>query len=327
MAMAISDWREIPFQRNNFYRLLKGTLRDGPINIIVDWLEAFHVPDIREKLKPDSIFREVGKSARDYYFHLPDGNLLDEWDEQILEEFDGIYWCAPAEDKNSYTPLPLLRKWFADRKSCPELAEKGRSLDIKQYISERSILILQHTLGSYFYAAEFPLSLLFPRHFVHLDLRMVYEGIGVVSANSIHVMLRECLSRVPKSHSIVISEKTETLRQAPFALSLFVGGGFRSDVVREWQNLTEADREHLRREYESSIDADHWLSGPAQISVSPLPQLRNRVSMSFARECVYHRKPRDFLRNKELHLIRHDLNISNEIEKILANPLTVGELL
>lgn len=80
MAEAIHEWRGILFQRNNFYRLKKGILQDANIEIIVSWIEAVYDSAIRDRLKPDAIFDEVGKAARDYYFHIPASNVMEEWD-------------------------------------------------------------------------------------------------------------------------------------------------------------------------------------------------------------------------------------------------------
>lgn len=326
MAEEIYLSRGIKFQRINFYRLRDGTLSDANVDIIVTWLESEHDSEIRTKLTPQSIFDEVGRSSRDYYFHIPSDNFADEWEEGILEQFSGVYLCAPANDKNTFIPQSKLRQWFADSAAVPEFERKGRSLDMKQYIQERSILILQATKAGYFYASEFPLSLLFPRTFESLDVRMVYEGIGIASSNSIQVQLRECLARVPKTHSILISTKSNPQTNNPFGLSLYLPPGTEG-VKKEWQSLTPEEREQLKHEYESSIEDDHYLAGPSQISVSPLPNLKNRVTMTFAREMVYHRKPADVLRQKQVHFIRPEFDNEEEIEKILANPLTIGELL
>lgn len=326
LADKITEARGIKFQRQNFYRLRDGMLGDENIEYIVKYLEAHHDPEIRHRLLPEAIFGEVGKSSRDYYFHIPTENYLDEWDEQILSEFSGAYLCAPANDKNSFIPLPVLRRWFADRKTCPELSQGGRSLDIKQYIQERSILILQRTTGSYFHAAEFPMSLLFPPSFSTMDIRMVHEGVGIISSNSIHVQLRECLSRVPKTHSILISSKTANHTGNPFGLSFYLPPGTEG-VKEEWAKLSAHDRERLAQEYRLSLEADEYLSGPAQISVSPIPYLSNRVTMNFSRDYVYHRRPEGFLDNNELHFIRSDVENTAEIKKILANPLMIGGLL
>jgi len=326
MADQIYMWRGVKFQRNNFYRLKKGTLQDDNVEIIVTWIEESYDPTIRERLLPQAIFDEVGKSSRDYYFHIPAENVLDDWDEQILDEFAGVYLCAPAGDKNTFIPLPILRNWFENRKNFLHFEQKGRSLDIKQYIQERTILILQKTSGSYFYAAEFPTSLLFPRTFETLDVRMVYEGVGIVSSNSIQVQLRECLARVPKTHSILINTKNKNQENNPFGLSLHLPPGTEG-VRNDWKYLTDQAHKRLIQEYQHSIDADYYLTGPAQITVSPLPSLNSKVTMNFSRDYVYHRKPADFLRNKALHFIRPELENTAEIEKIIANPLSIGELL
>lgn len=326
MAEDIYLWRGIKFQRMNFYRLRDGTLKDDNIEIIVSWLENKYDPQIRTRLVPQAIFDDVGKSVRDYYFHMPTENNVDEWNTQILNEFSGVYLCAKAEDRNSYLPLPALRRWFADPKAMPEFENKSRSVEISQYIRERSILILQAVQSGYFYAAEFPLALLFPPSVETSDVLMVYEGVGIISSNSIHVNLRECLSRVPKTHSILIGKKSAFHSDNPYGFSMFLYTGTHY-VKDEWHHLTEAERAAMMAEYAATMEAEYYLAGPAQICVSPIPYMNNNVGMTFAQEMVYHRKPRDFLRDRDTHFLLPTIDNTEQIEKILANPLTIGELL
>ncbi len=326
MADAISEWNGPDFQRNNFYRLRDGKLSDPVTEIIVRWLEQSFEPDIRQRLSVQSIFGEMGLSARDYYFHVSPDNLLEELDEQILEQYAGVYLCAPAYDKSSFLPLSFLREWYRDYKAMPHIEQKGRTLDIKQYIAERSILVLQRTSGYFFYAAEIPMSALFPKAFETGCIKMTYEGVGVVSSNSIQIKLRECLSRVPKTHAILINKKTATHKNNPFGLSFYLPPGTEG-VRQEWQQLPESDIEALKKEYALSLEAEYYLSGPVQVWVSPVPYLKNLVGMVFGREHVYHRKPADFLRDPELHFIRPDVANTEQFQKVIDNPLSIGELL
>jgi hypothetical protein len=155
---------------------------------------------------------------------------------------------------------------------------------------------------------------------------MIYEGVGTMSSNNIQVQLRECLARVPKTHSILISPKNRNQDNNPFGLSIFLPPGT-ENVRAEWARIDQASIDRMKREYAASIEADHYLAGSAQITVSPLPYLKNKVGMSFPRELVYHAKPANFLTDKELHFIRPDLENTQEVEKILVNPLSIGELL
>ena len=314
------------FQRNNFYRLKKGTLQDDNIEIIVKWMEETHDNNIRARLLPDAIFEEVGKTVRDYYFHIPASNDIDEWNEQILEQFSGIYWCAPSWDMNNFVPLPVLRKWFEDHRSYPQLGLEKRTLNVQNYIATRSILILRNTGNSYFHAAEFPLSVLFPRTFKVGCVKLSYEGVGYVSANSIHVHLRECLSRVPKSHAFTIKETPKDGPWKPAVLPLHIPSDSR-DIRKEWERLPQSDMDHLAKQYALSIEEDYHFEGSAQITGSPVPILKNRVGLTTSSPQIYHRKPRDFIHNRDAHLLYPELDITEQIEKILDNPLVIGELL
>lgn len=322
-ALEISETLNVEFSRQYFYRI--ASLRDYIVEFIVSWLEGDLVPEIRTRLTPNAIFDEVGVSARDYFYHISEDDLLDDLDEHILQPYSGVYLCAPAEDKSSYLPLTFLREWYHDYKAMPQIERKGRTLDIKQYIAERSILILQRTPHYYFYAAEYPLSALFTEPVNTGCIRMTYEGIGIISSNSIRVQLRECLSRVPKTHDILISEKTANQLNNPFGLSLYLPPGTEG-VRKEWGKLTQADIDHLHKEYQHSIEEDNYLAGPVQISESPIPNVRNKIGMVFSRDYVYHRKPADFLHDTGLHFIRPDLENTDAIQKILDNPLSIGEL-
>lgn len=326
IAEDIYVWRGVKFQRNNFYRLKNGTLKDSNIEIIVSWIEAHHDPDIRSYLMPQAIFDDMGRTARDYYFHIPRQNFVDEWDEQILQEFSGVYLCAPANDRNSLLPFSFLREWYRDYKAITDFERKGRSLDIKQYFQERSILILQRTESGFFYAAEFPLSATMPDEFETFDLRMTYEGIGVVATNAIHIQLRECLSRVPKIHTILIQPKTSTIYSYPDDLSFYVPPESH-DVLKDWELLSSEQIKELKSQFRESLASDHFLFGPTQITDSPTPNLKSYISLSFSRECIYHPKPVDFLKHPEAHFIRPDLYDVDTIEKIIASPLSIGELI
>jgi hypothetical protein len=325
MADKITLHRGVNFQRINFYRLLEGKLSNPNIEIIVQWLEATEDCDIRDKLHPSGIFGEFGTKARDYYFHALDPNNFEAWQDAMLEEFSGVYLCAPARDKNSYLPMPTVRRFF-DKEDPFTLDQNSRSLDIKQYISERSILILQRTKKNFFHAAEFPMGMLFPKDFVTLDIKMVYEGVGIASANSLNITLRECLTRVPKTHAILISPKAAHHRRQPFGFSLYLETGMEK-VMEEWQGLPEKELQHFYGEYQHSMNADYYMNGPAQIHVSPLPLLHNTVGTIFSRDMVYHQKPADFLSKPDMHFIRPDLENTAEIKRIINSPLTVGELI
>ena len=326
MAQAIYDWRGVHFDRQNFYRLKKGTLSNANIEFIVQWFEAKFDQDIRERLKPQAIFDEVGKASRDYYFHIPKQNVVEEWDKQMLQDYAGIYYCVPEWDKNSLMPVSFLRQWFKDRtKFKATYDSKHTTLDIKQYINERFFLILQRTPWGYFYAAEFPLSILFPNEFETGCYQMLYEGVGIISSNSIQVYLRDCLSRVPKMHAIIVKPKTNYNYSNPYGLHFYVGPGTEA-VRKEWQYLHQNDINQLKQEYKLSIQSDKYLTGPVQIMLSPVPDLKNHVHSNFSRNYVYHRKPADFLKHQDIHFIRSDLENTSQIEKILTNPLTIGEL-
>jgi len=325
MAQAVSDFHGTHFQRNNFYRLRDSKLQDQNIEIIVKWIEANYFPDIRDRLEPSAIFDEAGVADRDYYFHISEDNFLDDLDENLLNEYSGVYLCAPAWDKSSYLPLTFLRQWYDDHKAMTHIEKKGRSLDIKQYISERSLLILQRTPKYFFHAAEIPLSALFPEEFETGCIKMAYEGVAVMSSNSINVKLRECLSRVPKNHHILIRKKGAVHNNAQ-GVSLHVPPDA-YDVRKEWAALSDNDLSHLKEEYSHSLQSDYYMGGPTQISVSPVPYLKNKVDMVFPRDHIFHRKPKDFLTNKEYHLIKPELENAEAIQNILDNPLIISELL
>lgn len=323
MAGDITEMRGIPFQRINFNRLRDGQLGDSNIDIIVEWIEAKFDADIRSKLVPQAIFDEVGRSQRDYYFYLPPGHVVEDLNEQILEEYAGVYLVAPSSDANTYLPLPFLRRFFADPKAFPDFKGAGRSLDIKQYIGQRCFLVLQPTIGSYFYAAEFPMSLLVPPNFGAMDHRMVCEGIAVVSSNSIHVFMRDCLSRVPKSYAIVISPKSSALRQAANGLSFYVGVNA-YDVRKDWPKLDAADIAHLKQEHGSFFDEDFYLYGPSQESASPIAEQKRRVGLTYSAEYVFYKRPKDLLEYPDKFFVLPEIYRKDMAEKIVESPLSIG---
>lgn len=314
------------FHRQYFHRLSKGRLTDPPVEIILRWVEDHHDPDIRGKLTPESIFNELGATSRDYYFHLPWLNSLEEWDEQLLDSFAGIYVCVPAGDPHSYLPTSYVRECLGRLGELPAERRKGRSPDLINYVTNRSILILKRTPTYYFYAAEFPFGCLFPSAVNTLDLRMTYEGVGVASSNSIHVFLRECLSRVPKIHSILISPKTKTQNHLEMSdgLLLYLPPGMER-LKEEWAELTDAHKQSMRKEYALDLEADTYLTGTAQINVSPVPNLQNLVVMNLARDLAYYRKPADFLHDPQTHFIAPDIENARLVERLINDPLAIGE--
>lgn len=326
IAEQISAWARQPFYREYFVRLRNYKLNDAHVNTVVNWIVEFHDKDFRSKLTPDSIFSEVGTSSRDFYYHLHQRDDYDSWEEKVLQAFAGIYICAPAEDRNTYLPMPVLRRFFEDHKSLPPDRLTKRAVDIKQYIWDRSMLILKPTPIGYYHASEFPMGLLFPPSFVTLDVKMVHEGIGIASGNSIRIFLRDCLSRVSKSHSILIHAKGRIEAANPYDISINIAGHVRNEVRSDWLRLDKDDQAHLREEFAETMDMDHHLAGNTQTEVSPLPNVKNLVEITYSRNCVYHRKPADFLRRPDLHFIRPDIRNEVQIERLMKNPLAVGAL-
>lgn len=329
IAALISRERGVEFHRIYMARLREGELSDPLIDVIVDWIVRNHDGDFREKLAPDSIFWQAGESNRDFYFHFSQMDSLEAWEEKVLRAFEGVYLCAPDTDLNTCLPSKMVRDFFERIEAGATVPEerRHRSLDIKQYIAERSFLILKATPEGYYHAAEFPYGLLFPPHFETLDLRMVYEGVGIASGNSIRVFLRECLSRVGKSHSILITPKGKNEADNPNGISLFTAGEIRQPARAAWSKLPDESLTHLREEFAAAIALDYSLKGTAQIEVSPLPNLKNRVDTTFSRDCVYHRKDADFLKHPEVHFIRPDIIRAEEVGRILNHPLSVGSLI
>lgn len=327
IADAIAAWKNMEFHREYLVRLRNHRLGDPHVNMVVEWIVAHHDPKFREKLSPDAIFWEVGESSRDFYFHLAKLDQYETWEEEILQAFSGVYICAPQRDRNSYLPMSMVRDFFARTAEFEPQQKMRRSVDIKQYTAERSILILRHTPAGYYHAAEFPLSLLFPPDFITLDVKMVHEGVGIASGNSIRVFLRECLSRVGKSHSILITPKGQNEDENPHGLSIYTAGEVRIETRKDWAEMEARSLLHMRREFADTIELDYHLTGTAQIEVSPLPDVKNRIETTFSRDYIYHPKPKEFLRDPELHFIRPDIIRAEEIERVVSNPLAVGSLI
>lgn len=87
------------------------------------------------------------------------------------------------------------------------------------------------------------------------------------------------------------------------------------------------DLSHMRREFADTIDLEYHLTGTAQIEVSPVPDVKNRIETTFSRDYIYHPKPKDFLCDPELHFVRPDIIRAEEIERVVKNPLAVGSLI
>ena len=325
MAAAISEDRGIEFYRTYFNRLRDGTIGDTTLDNLVAWLTTLD-KDFPLKLRPETIFSDVGVSARDYYFHLFGMTDLEEWDETLLAAFEGVYLCAPENDPHSYLPLPYIRDCMDKKVDVPKEWRLHRSMDLRYYISKRSYLVLKRTGSHYFHAAEIPMSALFPPEFDTLDIKSFHEGVGIASSNTIHVFLRECLTRTPKIHSIIIRPKDSHILKRHAGMALYAPPDMRF-IEDEWKTLSGEYIAHMRAEFAEQFAADVFINGTSQVNVSPLPFTKNFVDTVYADENVYHRKPVSFLAKPELHFIRPDFDLKPQLAKLIDNPLMIGELL
>jgi len=324
LAAMISEYRGVEFNRENFRRLRKGRLSDGNLEIIISYIEDKHDPDIREKLKPESIFDDLARPARDYYFHIPEENNLDEWNEQILEEFEGIYFCGPAGQELTFMPSSYIRRWM--REETGDNKDGGISQGkLNVFFKARSILILRATEYSYFYAAELPLSALMNPVEPAMCPRVYYEGIGIVSSNTIQIKLRCCLTRIPKTHTIAISEKTNYHRSRPHGLSLHILKN-PDEIGKMWEKLSDEDVAFLKEEQALSIGSDFYLDGVAADPSAPLPSEKSYISMFLNNRNAYMRKPSDFLHNIDKHFFLSEVTDVENIRKIVETPLTIGSI-
>jgi len=325
MANAISLDRGVRFQRTNFNRIRNDTAGDDILDVVVNWL-ASKDENFKNCLKPESIFADVGISARDYYFHLFSAENLTDWDENLLTEFEGIYLCAPEFDANSYMPMPRVRELLIEKKPIPNNWQGQRSLDIKQYIAERSVIVLRCTNAFFYHAAEIPLGCLFPTKFQTLDIKSFYEGVGIASSNTIHVFLRECLSRVPKLHSILIKPKSEHQTFKFRGIDIYAPTAIK-DIDAQFAMLTDDQVEHMKREMKIDNESDVFLRGSSQNNVSPLAWTKNRVDLIYNTDQVYQRKPVKLFDDPATHFIHPEVDISPQLEAVIDNPLLVGEFL
>lgn len=325
MAAAVSEDRGLEFYRTYFNRLRDGNLGDHSLDALVGWLTSLD-EEFPLRLKPETIFSDVGVSARDYYFHLFGMEDLEEWDESLLTAFEGVYLCAPADDPHSYLPLPYIRACMDGDIEVPREWRANRSMDLKYYISKRSYLILKRTGAHYYHAAEIPMGALFPAEFETLDIKSFHEGVGIASSNTIHVFLRECLTRTPKIHSVIIRPKDSHRMKVIAGMKLYAPPEMRN-LDEELKALSTEHIAHMRAEFAEQVDADVFITGTSQVNVSPLPLRRNFVDTVFGTENVYHRKPVNFLSEPETHCIRPDLDLKPQLQMLIDNPLMVGELL
>ena len=314
---------DIGFARTDMNRVRNKTAGDVLIDRLLTWMEKDD-PEIREKLRPEAIFHEMGGSSRDYYFNLFKANLS-EWDETTLGAHAGLYLCAPALDAHSYLPSPYVRACLEKRLDLPSDWQRSRSVDIREYISKRSYLILRRTDRHYYHAAEIPMGALFPREFQPLDPMLFWEGVGIASKNSLQVILRECLSRVPKIHAILIRKKEsqKNLLQLPGA-QLYYDTTIRH-LPHEVGKLASVSRDHMEAEFAEELASGAFLHGTSQVSISPLVLCHSEVDTVYGTEHVYHRKKRGFMDDKAVHFIRPDLDLRAPLKNLADNPLSVEQ--
>jgi hypothetical protein len=91
--------------------------------------------------------------------------------------------------------------------------------------------------------------------------------------------------------------------------------------------MSASDLTHMKGEFSQALDLGFHLEGQAQVNLSPVPNVTNRVIMIYPCENVFHRKPADFLGHPDLHFVFPDLKNADEVERLISNPLAVGSLL
>lgn len=329
LAQDITVFRGVEFNRENLRRLRNGTLGPANVEIIIKYLEEKHDPHIRERLRPDAIFDEMARSARDYYLHVPIPNDVDDWNEQLLEGFSGVYFCSQKLSKESYLPSGLLRQRiekqkFHTQRQGTTTVQAGTPL-LENLVAHRSILFLQASQNGYFYAAELPLSCLLPNTVRTPCQRAYYEGVGIISANTIQVQLRDCLTRIPRTHSITISKKSASTYENPKGLALQVLK--RADqIFEEWNQLTDEDLDSFRREFDLAMTSDFYLDGQATIPVLPLSKASTKVERILSQSLLYFEKPLDFMNDLDTHFFFSHVTGVDEIQKVVENPLIIGTL-
>ncbi|MFN3226827.1 MAG: hypothetical protein ACE360_11330 [Hyphomicrobiales bacterium] len=325
MAASVSEAMMLEFPRTYFNRLRKNQLGDSTLETLVQWIERSD-PGFRAALKPEGIFAEVGVSSRDYYFHLHRMPDLDAWDEALLQEYEGCYLCAPEYDRNAYLPMSRVRRVILDKEGLPQNWKDQRINDWRIHLAKRSILILKRTTNFHFWAAEIPLTGLYPQDANTNDITTYYEGVGIASSNTIHVFLRDCLSRAPRFHSLLIRPKSDYKVLKTRAGELYAPAQLR-DLDSEIIMLTDDDIAHMQREFAEPLASDVFLTGNTQTSIPPLAWAKLNVDMIDGAPRVYHKKPASFLDDPATHLLHADLTITPQLEDILANPLLIGEMM
>lgn len=325
MAAAISEQMGVEFSRTYLQRLRRDELGNQTLETVVQWIERAD-PSFRQTLRPEGIFSEVGSSSRDYYFHLHQMPDLDAWDEALLQAFEGVYLCAPEYDKNSYLPMSYVRRVILDKQPSPKNFGGQRLNDWRLYSSKRSTLILKRTERYHFWAAEIPIPGLYPVEAVTNDITTYYEGVGIASSNTIHVFLRDCLSRAPRLHSILIKPKSSYKVFQTRAGELYAPTSLK-DLDAEIMMLPDEDVAHMKQEFEWPLQSDVFLTGSTQTSIPPLALAKPDITLISGEPRVYHRKPVGFLDDPATHLLHPDMAYGPQIADIIANPLLIGDLL
>lgn len=324
LAADITVFRGVEFSRENLRRLRKCTLGPANVEIIIQYLEQKHDPNIRERLRPEAIFDEMAQSARDYYFHMPEQNDMDDWNDQLLEEFEGVYFCGLAGNTETYLPSKRLLRLIQKQQNIRGKEPQQTGMAVTLFTS-RTILVLRRTSHGYFHAAEIPLSSLVPTKLKTPCQRVFYEGIAVISANTIQVKLRDCLTRIPRTHSIAILSKPDAFLKKPHGLSIYTGR-LSKEVEQIWRDMNADDIADLKQEHDLAIASDNYMQGKALHSQSPLPVMDTKISNIVSNDIAYFPKPRDFLKYLDDHFFLGDITDVDTIRKIVESPLIIGTL-
>jgi len=132
------------------------------------------------------------------------------------------------------------------------------------------------------------------------------------------------MSRVVKTHGMLIRNKYEAERTARHGLSIFVPPELAKEKL-DGKRLTSSLINDFKKESELSINSPTVIYGPSQISLCPITDLKQSASQFFARDHVFIPKPSDVLQKLDEHFISPAQCDLDKIQKIIDNPLSIGE--
>jgi hypothetical protein len=342
IADAISESRNISFDRQNLYRLASGKLGSEHVEVIVSWLEATHDGAIRDKLDMNKDVERFSYAHREFF---PSGVA-----EPVLMELEAraatgqaqpqLLLRSPIKDHRSFYPASHINQnwddFFEDDSMGVTLQHRLDRGSFANFLDARSLIFLQEVSQGVFFVRDIPLSSLYTGHITEGSQRASYMGVLHILGDRAFLDARDMLTRQRSSHMMRIYFYSDATVSSPLAKkrdyikkissypsrqpsieSMPLDEVSRIYVPREFlqeiEGLSNQERCELLLSHKAQLESAFELRGAASYESAPLATL---PSMFVSVDCIYVPKDEDLFLTPELTLPRAHLIDKRKLNRL-----------